>query len=103
MSRFSGVFFWRVGGWSFVILLWFLKGVSGKVGVWLWWLDGEFVVECVAEMDARQCTFRRRKMRHDFQFYFFDSAVVSQVGERWLPVEKEYSALVIGFDLVFEQ
>jgi hypothetical protein len=36
-------------------------GVLGKEGVSLWCFGGEFVVECVAEMDARQRIFSPTK------------------------------------------
>jgi hypothetical protein len=45
-------------GWcevvGFVVLRCFLKGVLEKEGVWVWCFDGEFVVECVVEMDRKQ-------------------------------------------------
>jgi hypothetical protein len=34
----------------FVVLLGFLRGVLGKVGVWMWFLDGENVVNCVVNV-----------------------------------------------------
>jgi hypothetical protein len=36
----------------------------------VWCFDGEFVVECVAEMDWKQRAFWRLKMRHEFELYF---------------------------------
>jgi hypothetical protein len=48
----------------------FLEGCFGKEGVWVWCFDGEFVVECVVEMDWKQRTFWQLKMRHDFELYF---------------------------------
>jgi hypothetical protein len=58
---------WVVG---FVVLRRFLRGVLEKEGVWVWCFDGEFVVECVANVDAEQRTFWWLKMRHDFELYF---------------------------------
>jgi hypothetical protein len=48
----------------------FFRGVLGKDGVSVWCFDGDFVVECVAEVESKQCTFRRLKRRQDFEIYF---------------------------------
>jgi hypothetical protein len=49
-----GFFLWVVlGGW-FCGFTAFLRGVLEKEGVWVWCFDGESVVECVADVDAKQ-------------------------------------------------
>jgi hypothetical protein len=71
MSLFLDFFYgWRevVG---FVVLWCFWRGVLGKEGVWVWCFDGEIVVECVADVVAKQWTFSRQKMRHHFELYFW--------------------------------
>jgi hypothetical protein len=104
MSRFSGFFFWGGGGVGICGFAVVLRGVLGEGGVSVWCFDGEFVVECVAEMDARQCTFLRLKIRHGFQLYFSipsDRPVVDWVARAGLPVGKEYSEVQSDFDFVF--
>jgi hypothetical protein len=54
----------EVRGW-FCGFAGFLKGVLGKEGVSVWFFDGGFVVDCVVDMDAKQRSFGRLKMRHD--------------------------------------
>jgi hypothetical protein len=43
-----------VGGGWFCGFAVFLRGVLEKEGVWVWCFDGEFVVECVVEVDWKQ-------------------------------------------------
>jgi len=43
---FSGV----VAGAKFEVLLVFLRGVLGKLCVWMWFFDGENVVRCVVNV-----------------------------------------------------
>jgi hypothetical protein len=52
-ARFAGVF----------------EGCFGKSGEFLWWICGQIVVNCVINVDKKG-SFRRRKMRHDFQLFF---------------------------------
>ena len=59
---------------GFVVLRRFLRGALEKEGVWVWCFAGEFVVECVADVDAEQRTFWRLKMRHVFELYFWVAA-----------------------------
>jgi hypothetical protein len=57
-----GLFYVTVFGFFFVggvggLVLWFtafLRGVLEKEGVWVWCFDGESVVECVADVVAKQ-------------------------------------------------
>jgi hypothetical protein len=54
MSLFLDFFLWVVlGGW-FCGFTAFLRGVLEKEGVWVWCFDGESVVECVADVVAKQ-------------------------------------------------
>ena len=46
MRFFSGV----VAGAKFEVLLVFLRGVLGKLRVWMWFFDGENVVRCVVNV-----------------------------------------------------
>jgi hypothetical protein len=47
-------FLWVVRWARFCSFVEFLRGVFGKDGVWMWWFDGEYVVEGVAEVVGRQ-------------------------------------------------
>jgi hypothetical protein len=58
------------GGIYFCDFMEFLRGVLGNEGVWRWCFAGVSVVECVASVEAKQRTFGRLKMRHDFDLYF---------------------------------
>jgi len=48
----------------------FLMGVLGKVGFWLWFFCGEFVVECVFIVDRRHQVAWSLKTCHGFEIYF---------------------------------
>jgi hypothetical protein len=54
----------------------FLKGVLGNVGVWRWFLDGEFAVERVVIVDRRHHVVRLPKFSIYLRFIF-----ASDVGE----------------------
>lgn len=60
----------------------------------MWCFDGEFVVECVVEMERKQRTFWRLKMRHDFELYFWVS-----VGERFRDASSELGSRDISGSL----
>jgi hypothetical protein len=56
-----GFFLGVMRGARFCGFVEFLRVVFGKDGFWVWWFDGEFVVECVAEVDGKQRVFWRPK------------------------------------------
>jgi len=48
----------------------------------LWCFDGVFVVKCVANVDGGQRFLEMRKLRHDFELYFWGSVQSGKVKER---------------------
>jgi hypothetical protein len=71
MSRILSFFSGMEDGLRFFGFGVFLRGVLGKDGVLLWCFAGVIVVECVANVVAKQRTFRQLKIRHGFQLYLF--------------------------------
>jgi hypothetical protein len=51
-------------------LLWFLKGVAGKLRGWTWFFGGENVVGCVVDVEFQHHSFRLQKKRQLFENYF---------------------------------
>jgi hypothetical protein len=52
-------------------LLAFLRGVLRNTGLWWWFFDGENVVICMVNVVDETCDFRSKKIRHEFQLYFW--------------------------------
>ena len=52
-------------------LLVFLRGVLRNTRLWRWFFDGENVVICMVYVVKKTCDFRSKKIRHEFQFYFW--------------------------------
>jgi hypothetical protein len=77
----------------------FFEGCFGKRGCLVWCFDGEIVVECVADVDAKQRVFGGLTMRHDFELYFW--AVLHRAG--LVALEKSIFWCVLGFDFDSEQ
>jgi hypothetical protein len=84
-----GFFLGVVWGGRFRGFAVFFEGVLEKEGVWVWCFDGEFVVECVVEMDRKQRTFRRLKIRQGFELYFLALKVRCPSGD-WLLLKTVY-------------
>jgi hypothetical protein len=55
------------GFWGFAGVF---GGGFGKTGVCVWCFCGEFVVDCVVNVDTKPQLFRCRKMGQRFEVYF---------------------------------
>jgi hypothetical protein len=48
----------------------FLRGILENTVFWVWFFDGENVVDCVVNVVRSQRVFEARKIRHGFWKYF---------------------------------
>jgi hypothetical protein len=56
---------------ALMYLLEFLRGVLRNTGLWWWFFDGENVVICMVNVVNKTCDFCSKKIRHEFQLYFW--------------------------------
>jgi hypothetical protein len=67
----------------------FLMGVLGKVGFWLWFFCGEFVVECVVIVDRRHHVARSLKHATDLSFIFASNVETAKAIPFWEPAHQK--------------
>ena len=53
-----------------LLFCWCFEGVLGKVGVWMWFFDGQNVVLCVVNVEIKTTFPGHEKIRHVFPLYF---------------------------------